>query len=275
MLIAVSSWSFHEELYGGRLRLSDVPYRVHDLGYSAVELQDLFLWPRPPNILARLLGRRAAEFNRYAYDRTALNAVRLNRLRSGTRLVCWSIDSDLTVSEPATRQQQKSYLASAIEAAHYLSAPLIRLTLGGAKDDRAGLARAIDLLSAVLPVAIARQVKFALENHEGLSGDPAVLLEVMRHFQSPQLGVCLDVGNFEDGAHTSGLTELAPYVLHVHAKARSFTATGEETAIDYGAWRDVLKQLDYAGAVSIEYEGTGEAATGIHRTRDLIEKHWI
>ncbi len=275
MLIAVSSWSFHEALYSGRLRLADVPYRVHDLGYSAVELQDRFLWPRSPNRLARLLGRRAAEFNQYEYDRKALNGVRLNRLRSGTRLVCWSIDSDLTVSDPAARQQQKAYLAVAIEAAHFLSAPLIRLTLGGEKDDRTGLARAIDLLSAVLPVAIARQVKFAIENHGGLSGDPAVLLDVMQHFQSPHLGICLDLGNFEEGAKTIGLAELIPFVLHIHAKSRAFTATGEEATIDYGAWHDLLKSINYTGAISIEYEGSGGAAAGIHQTRNLIEKYWV
>ena len=44
------------ELYRGKLRLENVPYRVHDLGYNAVELQDMFLWPKPPNPIARMLG---------------------------------------------------------------------------------------------------------------------------------------------------------------------------------------------------------------------------
>lgn len=42
MLIAVSSWSFHADLYAGNLHLSDMPFRAYDLGYRAVELQDLF-----------------------------------------------------------------------------------------------------------------------------------------------------------------------------------------------------------------------------------------
>jgi hypothetical protein len=126
--IAVSSWSFHDELYKGTLRLHDVPYRVHDLGYGAVELQDMFLWPRPPNPVARLFGKTAPSFNQYQYDRRTLLKVRLNRLRSGTRLVCWAIDSDLTASEGPDRQKQKAYLAAAIETADFLNAPLIRLT---------------------------------------------------------------------------------------------------------------------------------------------------
>src|SRR5512143_1201456 len=175
MDIAISSWSFHEELYDGRLRLADVPYRVHDLGYGLVELQDMFLYPRSPNPIARLFGRKAPPFNQYEYDRRALLKVRLNRLRSGTRLVCWTMDSDLTVSEGPDRQKQKAYLAAAIETADFLNAPLIRLTLGGERDgaaetNRAAYDRAVELMSSVLPVAIARNVKLAIENHGGLSG---------------------------------------------------------------------------------------------------------
>ena len=274
MDIAVSSWSFHAELYAGKLRLADVPYRVHDLGYGAVELQDMFLWPQPPTPMARLFGKKTPPFNPYRYDRRALMKVRLNRLRSGTRLVCWSIDSDLTVSEGPDRQMQKAYLAAAIETADFLNAPLIRLTLGGEKEDRAAYGRAVELMSSVLPVAMARHVKFAVENHGGLSSDPEVLAAFVQHFHSPSLGVCLDFGNFED---LTGLEKrvrsLAPYAIHVHAKAREFNAQGEETQIDYGMCVSALKSAGYAGAISIEYEGHDDPAIGIKRTRDLIERY--
>jgi len=252
-----------------------VPYRVHDLGYGAVELQDMFLWPRPPNPIARALGRKAREFNRYEYDRKTLMRTRLHRLRSGTRLICWSIDSDLTASEGPDRQKQKGYLAAAIEAADYLSAPLIRLTLGGEKNDRAAYDRAVELMSSVLPVAIARKIKFAIENHGGLSDDPAVLAEFVQHFHSPYLGVCLDFGNFEGDPKDfpQSLGSLAPHAIHVHAKAREFNGQGEETQIDYRMCLSALKSTGYKGMISIEYEGDGDPADGIKRTRELIEKY--
>ncbi len=275
MDIAISSWSFHKELYQGSLHLVDVPYRVHDLGYGAVELQDMFLWPRPPNALARLFGKKAPPYNQYQYDRRTLMKVRLNRLRSGTRLVCWAIDSDLTASEGPDRQKQKAYLAAAIETADFLNAPLVRLTLGGEKNDRAAYERAVALMSSVLPVAIARHVKFAVENHGGLSGDPAVLAEFVQHFHSPYLGVCLDFGNFEEEltGFEKPVSSLAPYAIHVHAKSREFNAQGEEMQIDYRMCLDALRSAGYAGAISIEYEGHDDPATGINRTRDLIEKY--
>lgn len=270
--IAISSWSFHDELYSGKLRLPDVPYRVHDLGYGAVELQDMFLWPRPPNPIARALGRKAREFNRYEYDRKTLMRTRLHRLRSGTRLICWSIDSDLTANEGPDRQKQKAYLAGALETVVFLGAPLIRVTLGGEKNDRAAYDRAVDLMSSVLPVVTARNVKLAIENHGGLSHDPAVLAEFVQHFHSPYLGVCLDFGNFE-GDRTIGMQTLAPYAIHVHAKAREFNGQGEETQIDYRMCLSALKTAGYQGMISIEYEGAGDPADGIKRTRELIEKY--
>jgi sugar phosphate isomerase/epimerase len=277
MDIAISSWSFHDELYTGKLRLADVPYRVHDLGYGLVELQDMFLYPRSPNLIARLFGKKTPPFNPYRYDRRTLLKVRLNRLRSGTRLVCWSIDSDLTASEGPDRQKQKSYLAAAIETADFLNAPLVRLTLGGergasAEDDRAAYGRAVALMSSVLPVAIARNVKFAVENHGGLSSDPAQLAEFVQRFHSSHLGVCLDFGNFE-GDRAFGMQTLAPHAIHVHAKSRAFDAQGEETQIDYGMCLSALKSAGYNGTISIEYEGDGDPADGVKRTRELIEKY--
>lgn len=269
MLIAVSSGSFHADLYQGKLHLSDVPFRAYDLGYRAVELQAMFLWPRPPGRWARLLGRQAEPIVPGQCDRKALRRTHLNQHRSGTQLVCWSIDSDLAGEDVAA---QKAYLAAALEAAHFLHAPLIRLTLGGEKGNRAGLERAVELLRAVLPVAMAFDLKLAVENHGGLSGDPATLIELVERFHSPYVGVCLDFGNFE-GDPTMGMMKLAPHAIHVHARSRAFEANGEEATIDYRACLSALKAAKYEGAISIEYEGDGEAVSGIQRTRELIEKY--
>jgi sugar phosphate isomerase/epimerase len=274
MLLSVSSWSFHQELYAGTFRLADVPYRAFDLGYRAVELNDMFLYPKPPNRIARLLGRKAKPFDQNQYDIRALRAVRLNRFRSGTKLVCWTIDSDLTV-QTAEREAQLAYLAQAIQAARFLGAPMIRVMLGGEAHDRSALDRAVNLMSSVLPVAIAANIKLAVENHGGLSNDPDLLIEFIercRGGRSSALGACLDLGNF-DRDPLIGIQKLAPYAIHVHAKSLSFDTEGEETSIDYKSSLSILKAAQYAGAMSIEYEGDGDAQTGIHQTRALIEKY--
>jgi len=280
MNIAVSSWSFHEALYKGEMRLAEVPFHVYELGYRAVELQDMFLWPKPPNRLLRLLGRKPSAIDLHAYDRKALRGVRLNRFRSGTQLVCWAIDSDLA-SEAAEHEAQLAYLGAAIQTARYLNAPLIRITSGGEAGDQAAFDRAVNLMRSVLPAAIAAGVKLAIENHGGWSSDPDALLEFVQKCRGVQsqtltasyLGVCLDFGNFERDPQAA-MTKLAPYATHVHAKSRTFDAAGEETTIDYKTSLTVLKSAGYAGPISIEFEGDGDSAEGIRKTRDLIEKYW-
>lgn len=275
MNISVSSWSFHQELYAGTLRLWDVPYRLFDLGYRAVELNDIFLYPKIPGRLPRLFGSKARPFDPRHYNIRALRSVRLNRFRSGTRLVCWTLDSDLTAQGP-DRVAQLAYLGQAIQAVRFLGAPIIRLTLGGETNDRAAFNSAVSLMGSVLPVAIAAEVQLAVENHGGLSNDPDTLIEFVKRSRgdrSSALGVCLDVGSF-DRDPLIGIEKLAPFAIHVHAKSHAFDAQGEETSIDYKSALSILKAAKYDGAISIEYEGDGDAVTGIHQTRDLIEKYW-
>jgi sugar phosphate isomerase/epimerase len=61
---------------------------------------------------------------------------------------------------------------------------------------------------------------------------------------------------------------------HVHAKVADFKPNGEATDADYGKLMGILQANNYSGAVSIEWEGRGDAVTGVKKSRDLILKHW-
>jgi len=280
MQIAVSSWSFHGPLYAGALRLADVPQAVYELGFRHVELNDLFLTPPPPSRIARLLGAAPVQANTPDYGRKSLVRLRQNRLRSGARLACWTVETDLTLASPEHQHAQRAYLGMAIEAARFLGAPILRLTLGGDGGDRAGLSRAIDLLRSIVPVAVASGVWLAIENHGGLSSAAGSLEEVVAAFRSSggpgerPIGVCLDLGHFAEGEHAAGVARLAPLAIHVHAPAQAFDERGEETSIDYGMSMATLRSAGYDGAISIEYAGDDDPREGILKTKALIERYW-
>jgi sugar phosphate isomerase/epimerase len=280
MQIGVSSWSFHAPLYAGSMRLSDVPLAAYRLGIRHVELNDLFLTPPPPGRVARLFGAAPAQTDRPDYGRKSLMRLHQARLRSGARLACWTTETDLTVDSPQAKQAQRAHLGTAIEAARFLGAPIMRLTLGGEPGDGAGVGRAIDLLRGVVPVAIAAGVRLAIENHGGLSSQAGALEEVVAAFRAggdPQrrpLGVCLDLGHFSEGAHAAGVARLAPLAIHVHAAARAFGEDGEEVSLDYAASMAALRAAGYAAVISIEYTGEGDPGEGIATAKALIEKHW-
>ncbi len=285
MKLAVSAWSFHEPLYAGKLRQIDVPARVAALGVRHVELLEMFLWRKPPNLFQRVLrqvpfalaGKRAGDEGQSLtvdYSRDTLNELRGARLRAGTQLVCWAIDTDLTLADAGARRAQLAHIGTAIEAARFLGAPLVRLTTGGQEGDSTAVGRAVDALRVALPVAMAGGIKLAIENHGGLSADPNTLVEIVKATSSPSIGVCLDLGNFRVGEAEQGIRLLAPYAIHVHAKTRSFGADGEETQINYRAAMQTLRATNYDSVLSIEFEGEGSPADGIRKTKALIEKHW-
>ncbi len=288
MRIAVSAWSFHESLYAGKLRQADVPAKVAVLGFRRVELLEMFLWRKPPGIVQRLLRRGSASLSPVGtlrgagdegpsptvdYTHDTLNELRGARLRAGTQLVCWAVDTDLTIIEADPRRAQLSHAATAIEAARFLGAPLLRITTGGSQGEAAAVGRVIDTLRTLLPVAMASGIKLAIENHFGLSADPASLVEIVSTLNSPSVGVCLDLGNLEREAD-NGIKLLAPHAIHVHCKSYSFGADGEETKINYGAAMQALRAARYDGVLSIEFEGGGRPADGIRKTAALIQKYW-
>ena len=217
MRIAVSAWSFHEPLYTGKLRQADVPGEVAALGLRHVELLEMFLWRKPPGRLARVFKRAAPQPSPTVdYTRDTLNELRGARLRAGTALVCWDADTDLTVAEADARRAQLAHMATAIQAAKFLGAPMLRITTGGQAGDASAVGRAVDMLRTALPVAMASGIKLAIENHWGLSADARALVEIVTAFNSPSLGVCLDLGNFREGEAAAGLPLLAPRATGAH-----------------------------------------------------------
>jgi sugar phosphate isomerase/epimerase len=278
MKIAVSAWSFHTPLYAGKLRQTDVPAEVAALGFRQVELLETFLWRKPPGILKRLLRHvppdRGREGVGVDYSRQTLNELRGARLRAGTQLACWAVDTDLTIADADTRRAQLAHIGTAIEAARFLGAPVLRITTGGKESDSTAVGRAVDALRAVLPAAMVGGVKLAIENHFGLGADTDALVEIVTALKSPHVGVCLDLGNFRQGKADEGVRLLAPHTIHVHAKSYSFGPDGEETKVNYRTALQTLRAAGYDGMLSIEFEGDGNPADGIRKTRALIEKYW-
>ena len=280
MKTAVSAWSFYEPLYVGKLRQADVPAEAAALGFRHVELLEMFLWRKPPGMIQRVLRRvrgsatlRAMTPPTVDYSRDTLNELRGARLRAGTQLACWATDTDLTIADADTRRAQLSHVATAIEAARFLGAPMLRITTGGQTGDSSAVGRVIDTLRTLLPVAMASGIKLAIENHLGLSADPNSLVEIVTALNSPYVGVCLDLGNFHAGEADEGIKLLAPHAIHVHCKSHSFDASGEETKINYRMAMETLRVAGYDGILSIEFEGDGHPAEGIRKTKALIEKY--
>ncbi len=275
MHLALSSWTFHDALYTGALALPDIPGRARALGFDAVELQDLFLWPRGNrlvHVLSRLLRPLFPAPPPRDYSPLALNRLRAAFEQSGVRLAAWDLDTDFFTG---SRERNLRYARLGLRTAHRLGAPTLRLTVGGAAGAGPRIApQVIADLRGLADEAAALGMTLALENHNDRLADPAALVEFVRGVNHPRLGVCLDFGNFKRGQEMAGVQLLAPLAVHAHAKCWEFDTAGEETRLDYRVTLAALKSAGFSAAIAIEYEGGGDPNDNALRARALLERYW-
>lgn len=135
--------------------------------------------------------------------------------------------------------------------------------------------RAIDALRPLAAVAGSYGLAVGIENHWGISGDPANLVRIIDAVGSPWLGACADLGNFSRSiGRESGLRLLAPHAVILHAKSYGFRRDGREKRIDYARLLPVFEQAGFSGPVTVEYEGLGDDLAGCLKTRDLVRSCW-
>ncbi len=135
--------------------------------------------------------------------------------------------------------------------------------------------RAIEALRELAAEAGARQLRIGIENHWGISGDPANIARIVCAVDSPWLGSCPDLGNFPRGVDAeTGLRRLARYAVIVHAKSYGFGADGGEKRIDYARLLPLFPAAGFAGPVTVEFEGFGDDLAGCLQTRALVLRHW-
>jgi len=135
--------------------------------------------------------------------------------------------------------------------------------------------RCITTLRELRPVLDDLDIQLAIENHWGISTDPAMLIDIVRRCESERIGTCPDFGNFHPTQDRyEGLELLALFAKHVHAKCSSFNAAGEESNIDYRRCLRILNDAGYDGSLSIEFEGDDDPEVAIRNARDLIVRHW-
>lgn len=274
MKIAVSSWSFRAPLTAGELKLSQVPAACAVLGFELVELNDLFL--RTTSRTDRLLS--ALGRGEQAGHLPDLSPFSLGLLEKGlhaadARLVCLTAENDFVPAKPEMLAEQVRYVKAVIGAARYLNCNMVRLWLTRSPARTMDVAApTVEVFREITETASKAGVRLALEHRFRHLEELEAIVYVIEQVRSYFLGACLNIGRLPADTWRVGLTRLAPYTIHVHARSREFDAEGNETNIPYPACVAALKHIGYQGVISIEYEGEGDPIDGIMATKALVER---
>ena len=220
----------------------------------------------------------------------ACQEIKQRAFSHGLDLCGFSTHQGFVSPDKEKRQKNIDHTIRCIELAYSMGIPTMRVNTGrwgtskdfdelmankgieprldGYSDDQ-GFKWVIDSFEKCLPTAEKCGVLLGLENHWGLGRTAKGVLRVIDSIKSPWLQATLDTGNFLEEQY-SQYQELAPKAVFVQAKTYFGGGTWYTLDIDYDRVAQILKNVNYKGYISLEFEGQESHQTAIPKSLDLL-----
>ncbi len=221
---------------------------------------------------------------------TALQRIKQTAFRHGLGLCGLSTHQTFVSPDPAVRQKNVEHTIRCIELAYAMGIPTMRVNTGRwgtsknfdelmanggieprleGYTDEDGFGWVADGLQKCLAAAQKCGVVLGLENHWGLGRTAAGVLRLIRDIKSPWLRATLDTGNFLDHQYQQ-YKQLAPEAVFVQAKTYYGGGTWYTLDIDYDRVAATLREVDYRGYISLEFEGKEKHETAIPKSLAML-----
>lgn len=169
----------------------------------------------------------------------------------------------LTANEAQVRRQTADYLGDLARLCADLGGQLMVLgspqqrQLPTGVDYQTGLERSVEVLDRLLPTLEKNQVVLALEplgpEEVNFINTAAQAVDLIRQFQSPQLGLHLDVKamSTESLGYAEIILNYRPWLVHFHANDPNRQGPGMGS-VDYRPIAAALNQAEYDDWISVE-----------------------
>lgn len=262
-----SYWHFTEVKYP----IEKVIDNASRLGFDGVEILHVQMPEESPAYLRKL--KRMAAVN-------------------GLDLMMFSIHQDFVSPDPEVRQKMIDHTVRCIEMTYELGIPIMRLNSGRWKtiksfddlmvakgqepplpghDYDEAFKWCIDSIEQCLPAAERAGVVMALENHWGLTTSVDGLLHIRKAFDSPWLGVNLDMGNFVGDPYAQ-LEQLVPYATISQAKTYYGGGVWYTLDLDFMRIVQIYRKANFGGYITLEMEGKEDPETAVPKSLEVLRK---
>jgi hypothetical protein len=256
------------------LTLLEFPGQVREkLGIGAVEICQFHIPERTPAYLDQL--KRAMR-------------------DAHVELINMPIDvGNISDVNAAYREEDLGEIEAWIQAAATLGSRMVRVNASMPfAGEAAPLEVTIDSYRRLAKTAESLGLQLLIENHGGITADPGVILRILDGVGYDHLKALVDIGNFEplmssrmavmQGGQPQevdlepvyvAVGRIAMYAGLVHAKTHEFDDQGRPVGLDVVRALHIVLDTDYAGTISIEYEGNqGDPWENTRRTKALVEE---
>ncbi len=261
-----SFWQFRPE----RVEIETCLDAAADMGFDGVEI---------------LHRQMKDESNGY------LQRLKRQAFSLGLDLCGFSTHQGFLFPDKAERKKNIDHTLHCIELAYRLGIPTMRVNTGRwgtIKDfddlmkargieprldgytDEDGFRWVIDSLEKCLPKAEECGVVLGLENHWGLGRSPEGVMKIVDAIDSPWLEVTLDTGNFLEDPYDK-LDQIARRAILVQAKTYYGGGKWYTLDLDYPRIARMLKEHNYRGYVSLEFEGNEDPYKAIPKSLAMLK----
>jgi len=251
MKLGLCSWSHHRNFENGNMDIFDwMTHCARDLKVGGIEITDGHLQSTDEDYI-RKVKRVAVDLH------LTISAL--------------TISNDFGKSDAGAREKQIEDTEFGIQLAAALGTPVLRVFAGWPEENKqkqwSEMARCMKIACMV---AEREGIVLAVENHNhgGFIQTFEDVERIMQDVDSEWLRLNLDTGNFIDGFPSIEKGML--YTVQVHAKMNNVGPDGTDDTCDYPRFTKMLKEMNYRGFVSVEYEGPEEEMTAIPRGIEYI-----
>ena len=254
--LSCCAYSFRQYLSGKdkTMSLEDFIALCAEWGLDGVELTSYYFDAQTPEYCHRL--RRAC-------------------FLAGLDVSATAVGNSFAVAPGDGRVKQVATVKQWVDLAVEMGAPCMRV-FGGAvpKDTSAEQATtwAIETLTEVAPLAAARGIYLALENHGGVTATADGVLAILKAVNSEWVGANLDTGNFHAADPYEELARVAPYAVNVHVKTVVQAQGKPAEPADYARIARMLREAGFSGYLSLEYEAKEDPKTAVPRVLGEIRE---
>ena len=225
-------------------------------------------------------------------DNAYLQKLKKHAFVNGIAMTCLSIHQGFVTPDKEELKKHVDHTNQCIELAYKMGIPCLRLNTGrwntiksfddlmknrgiepilpGYTEDD-GYKWCVDGIQQCLKKAEECGVLLALENHWGLGSTPEGMIRIQDTVNSPWLGLLMDTGNFLEDPYDK-LKMVAPRASFVQAKTYYGGGEWYLLDLDYDRIVKILKDVNYHGYISIEFEGKEDAKSGVRKSVELLRK---
>lgn len=258
LLTGCCAYSYSKLLKTGKMTMEDVIRKAVELGIDGVDMTVYWYKSTEPSYLASL--RHLAQKNGVCFSGAATGASTVQA------------DAD-------KRAQVLEDIKKWIDVTDALGAPHLRVFAGklplGATVQQ-GVQWTVETLKAACEYAEKKGITLGVENHEGITQNADVCIELVHRIDSPYFGINLDITNFIATPQADAYAQIETTVPHAtHTHIRDVFANGQPVDLER-VWQ-LFARANYKGFMSTEYEGEEDPSTGVpklvERVKTLCRKY--